>query len=429
MGIQYQSMNSTKKHSVLTSFLLHLHPRTVNEQALKYTRTFGLGGINVLLFLILVFTGVLLRFSYVPTPEDAYDSIVALQNNTLFGELLRNVHYWSAMFMVITTFLHLLRVFYSQSIYYERKKNWYYGLVLFVIVLAFNFTGYLLPWDQLSYWAVTIMTNIIEYLPFIGEWLANLIRGGEMVNEHTLLNFYTFHTAVLPTLFVVFVFLHFWLIRKAKGVTVADNSKKIMVNVNPALISKEIIVSLGLLAFVVLFALFFDAPLLEKANPMVSPNPSKAPWYFMGIQELLINLHPTIATLVIPVAFALFFIYVPKINIDNEKIGTWNYSKKGRKIIVLSVVFAVLLTSLLIVVLEYLLHLIQSEIPLFISTGIIPLLLYLLPAFGFLIYLKKGLKADKIEIIISIITAIFTSYIVMSIVGIWLRGEAMHLIF
>ena len=197
------------KHSIFINFLLHLHPRTVNEQALKFSRTFGLGGINALLFIILAFTGLLLRFNYLPTPESAYDSITSLQNNTIFGSLLRNIHHWSAMLMVITAFLHLLRMFYSQSVFYERKRNWHYGLILFFLVLSFNFTGYLLPWDQLSYWAVTIMTNIVEYIPLIGNYLSNNIRGGELVNENTLLNFYNFHTALLPILFIVFMTLHF----------------------------------------------------------------------------------------------------------------------------------------------------------------------------------------------------------------------------
>ncbi len=421
--------NDKIKHSVLTGFLLHLHPKKVNSEAIKYTRTFGLGGINILLFVILAFTGLLLRFSYMPTPERAYDSIVSFQNNTLFGSLIRNIHHWSAMFMVVTTFLHLLRIFYSQSVYYERKRNWYYGLILLLIVLAFNFTGYLLPWDQLSYWAVTIMTNIIEYLPFIGEWLANLIRGGEIVNENTLLNFYNFHTALLPILFTVFVVLHFWLIRKAKGVTTANNNAPKMVNVNPALISKEVIVALFTLAIVIFIGLFFNAPLLEKANPMVSPNPSKAPWYFLGFQELLINLHPIIATLIIPAALTFFFIYIPKVSIKKEKVGRWFYSEKGKRIIVYSVLFATGTTSLLILILEYWVHLNMLDIPLFISTGIIPLFMYLIPAGAFIFTFKKKLKADKIELILALATIIFTSYIVMSFVGIWLRGEAMHLIF
>ena len=421
--------NNKINRSVFVNFLLHLHPHAVNKQAIKFTRTFGLGGINALLFIILSITGILMRFSYVPTPEGAYNSIVSFQNNSLFGTLIRSIHHWSAMFMVVTAFLHLIRVFYSQSIFYRRKKTWYFGLILFVIVLAFNFTGYLLPWDQLSYWAVTIMTNIVEYLPLIGDGLANLIRGGETVNENTLLNFYTFHTALLPLLIIVFMMLHFWLIRKARGVTVADNNKQEMVTVYPDLVSREIIAALSLIAFIILFAIFFDAPLLEKANPMLSPNPSKAPWYFMGIQELLIHLHPFIATVVVPVALTIFFIYIPKIKIDNDKVGTWFYSEKGKSIIVLSVIFSIIITPFLIVVLEYWLHLNQLNMPLFISTGIIPLLLFLVPVVGFLFYLKTMKKADKVELVISITTIIFTSYIIMSFVGIWFRGEGMHLIF
>lgn len=418
-----------KKYSIITSFLLHLHPKKVNEQALKYTRTFGLGGINVLLFFILALTGLLIRFWYIPIPEEAYNSIISLQSNSLFGSLLRNVHHWAAMLMVITAFLHLLRVFYSTSIYHERRKNWYYGLILFVTVLAFNFTGYLLPWDQLSYWAVTIMTNIVEYLPFVGRGLANILRGGEFVNANTLLNFYNFHTAILPLIFVVFMLLHFWLIRKAKGVTIANVNDQKMVDVNPQLISKEIVVALFVIASILVFSIFIDAPLLEKANPMLSPNPSKAPWYFMGLQELLVNLHPILASLFTPLLLATYLFIIPKININKEKVGVWFYSAKGKKIVLLSSVFSVVLTLSIIIILEHVLHLNYLDIPLFISTGVIPFSMYLLPFIAFILYQRTILKADKLEIVVSITTIIFTSYIVMSIVGIYFRGEGMRLIF
>ncbi len=417
------------KNATITNFLTHLHPKTVNVQAVKFTRTFGLGGINALLFVILAFTGLLLRFSYVPTPDDAYNSILSLQNNSLFGSLLRNIHHWSALLMIVTAFLHLLRVFYSVSIYYERKKNWYYGLALFVLILAFNFTGYLLPWDQLSFWAVTIMTNIVEYIPFIGNGFANLIRGGETVNGNTLLNFYNFHTALFPLLFVLFMVIHFWLVRKAKGVTITDKSNGNNVNVNPYLINKEIITVLVLLVLIMLFSILFDAPLLEKANPLVSPNPSKAPWYFMGIQELLINLHPFFVSFIIPISVILFFILIAKLKTNKDKIGTWFYSKKGKSIIIISAIFASVLVMSLIFSFEYYINLSELEMPLYISTGIIPFLMYLIPIIAFIYYLKSIRKADKTELIIALFTIIFTSYLVMSFVGIWLRGDAMHLIF
>jgi len=417
------------KNAIIINFLMHLHPKTVNVQAIKFTRTFGLGGINALLFVILAVTGLLLRFSYVPTPTDAYNSILALQNNSIFGSLLRNIHHWSAMLMVVTAFLHLLRVFYTGSIYYERKKNWYYGLALFAVVLAFNFTGYLLPWDQLSFWAVTIMTNIVEYIPFIGNGFANIIRGGETVNGNTLLNFYNFHTALLPLLFVVFIVIHFWLVRKAKGVTVADNTNESTVKVNPDLISKEIITALVLLVSIILFSIFFDASLLEKANPLISPNPSKAPWYFMGIQELLINLHPIFVSFIIPILVITFFVLIAKSQINKDKIGTWFYSKEGKKTIIISAIFASVLVKSVIFSFEYFINLSELNIPLYISTGIIPFLMYLIPVSAFIFYLKSVRKADKIELILAIVTIIFTSYLVMSFVGIWLRGDAMHLIF
>ena len=423
-------MNKDKqKKSALLGFLMHLHPKMVNEQSLNYSRTFGLGGMSALLFFMLAFTGLLLRFSYVPTPENAYNSIVAMQSQSLFGNLIRNIHHWSAMLMIITVFLHLIRVFYSQSIYHERKRNWYYGLVLFAIVLAFNFTGYLLPWDQLSFWAVSIMTNIIEYIPFIGHGLANMIRGGETVTGSTLLNFYNFHTALFPLLFIGFMMLHFWLIRKAKGVTVANNEEMKMVNSNPELIYKEAVVALILIVSILLFSMFFDAPLLEKANPMISPNPSKAPWYFMGIQELLINLHPIMVSLIVPITLIGFFVLIPKVKIDKQKVGTWFYSKNGKQITFISSVFAALLSFALILILESSAHLNSMGLPLFVSTGIIPFALYIIPALAFLFYLSKVRKADSVELIIAVMSMILSSYLLMSFVGIFLRGEGMHLIF
>ena len=418
-----------KKQSTIGGFLMHLHPPKVDEQAIKYTRTFGLGGMNALLFVILAFTGILLRFSYIPTPDGAYDSIVALQTHSVLGRVLRNIHHWSAVLMVITSFLHLIRVFYSQSIYHERKRNWYYGLFLFSLVVAFNFTGYLMPWDQLSYWAVSIMTNILEYIPWIGLTLANLIRGGATVDGNTLLNFYNFHTALFPLLFVVFMVMHFWLIRKAKGVTVADKEQRKMVSVNPELVYKEIIVALILIVLILLTAMFFDAPLLEKANPLISPNPSKAPWYFMGVQELLINLHPLFVSFIVPISVFLFLFFVAKTKIAKEKVGVWFYSVNGKQITILSAIFAAILSFVLIVILEKNAHFNNLDLPLFIRTGIIPLLLYFVPSLGFIIYLKKVRKADKTEIQIGIMTMILSSYIIMSFIGIFLRGEGMHLIF
>ncbi len=420
-----------RKNTAIERFFLHIHPNIIDERAIKFTNTFGLGGINALLFVLLVISGMLLRFTYVPTPEGAYDSIIYLQSNILFGKLLRNIHYLSATLMVVVSFLHLIRVFYKQSLFFERSKNWVYGLLLMILVLFSNFTGYLLPWDQLAYWAVTIMTSMVEYIPGIGMPFANLFRGGDVVDGTTLINFYTLHTGLLPLLFVFFMSMHFWLVRKAKGVVVPKKDTPKMVKVYPSLVYKEILVALIVLATIFLLSIFIEAPLLDKASTTISPNPSKAPWYFMGVQELLLHIHPVFAVFVIPMALIILFFYFPYFKYAEVNVGVWFNSKNGQKLTIYSAMFAALLTILLIIISEYLIDINTwfSNIPALISTGLFPFLLFVLPASAFLYYWYKIKNSPIVELVISIVTIIIASYIVMMIVGIWFRGEGMNLTF
>ncbi|TRX66438.1 cytochrome b N-terminal domain-containing protein [Carboxylicivirga sp. M1479] len=422
-------MNKPGTQKAITKFLLHLHPPKVNAQSIKYTRTFGLGGIAALLFVLLFITGMLLRFVYVPSEKGAYDSILYLQQEVIFGQLLRNMHYWCGMLLVIVSFLHVIRVFYSQSIFNERRKNWLYGLLIMFLVIMSNFTGYLLPWDQLAYWAVTIMTNMLSYIPLIGDPLANLVRGGAEVNEGTLLRFYHFHTGLLPLLMVFLMSIHFWLVRKAKGVTVADSSKKEMVPTTPQLVYKEIVVALSLILILILFSMLIDAPLLEKANPLESPNPSKAPWYFMGFQELLLHMHPSFGIFIVPVIVTAFLIYIPFVKDLQVNVGVWFNTSVGKKVTIWSAIYSTVFTMLIIVSTEYLLKF-QSwmpDAPVLITTGLLPLLLYVLPTFGFILMMKKHLKAGKLELIIGLVSILLTGYLVMTVVGSLMRGEGMHL--
>jgi len=422
-------MSETGHQKAITKFLLHLHPIKVNAQAIKYTRTFGLGGIAALLFVLLFITGLLLRFAYIPSEKGAYDSILYLQDEVLFGQLLRNMHYWCGMLLVIVSFLHVIRVFYSQSIYFERRKNWLYGLLLMFLVIASNFTGYLLPWDQLAYWAVTIMTNMLSYIPIIGESLANLVRGGADVNEGTLLRFYHFHTGLLPLIMVFIMSIHFWLVRKAKGVTIADSSQKEMVRTNPELVYKEVVVALSLILALIFFSMLVDAPLLEKANPLISPNPSKAPWYFMGFQELLLHMHPGFGIFIIPILVTAFLIYIPYTKGTNINVGVWFNSLNGKQITIWSVIYSIVFTFALILNTEYILNFQawMPDVPVLITTGLFPLIIYVLPTYGFILFVKRKFKATKIELIISLVTILLSAYLVMTLVGSLMRGEGMHL--
>ena len=424
-------MKRTPKYSAITNFVLHLHPVKIDKRAIAFNRTFGLGGIAALLITLLFITGMLLKFVYIPSAGKAYESILMLQNEMLFGRLLRNFHYWSAMLLVIVSFLHLARVFYSQSLFRNRKKNWLYGLALMFFVVFSNFTGYLLPWDQLSYWAVTIMTNMLSYIPVIGGGLANLIRDGDMVNENTLLRFYHFHTGLLPIILIFFMSMHFWLVRKAGGIALPPKKDSEKTDTHPYLTSKEAVVALALICALFIFSIFADAPLLEKAKPMISPNPSKAPWYFMGFQELLMHVHPVFGSFIIPVGVIIFFIIIPYMDYPELNHGVWFHSEKGKEITLYSAVFSAIFTFAFIILNDivaaeksYLL----TWHP-FISTGIISTLLYLLPAGGFLLFLKKRKEACKSELIIAAVTIILGAYITMMLTGSLLRGENMQLIF
>jgi len=422
-------MNTAGHSKAITKLLLHLHPNKVDEQSIKFTRTFGLGGIAALLFVILFVTGMLLRFAYVPSVKGAYDSIVELQNNVLFGQLLRNLHYWSGMGLVLVSFLHVIRVFYSQSIYYERHKNWIYGLVLMFLVVFSNFTGYLLPWDQLAFWAVTIMTNMLSYIPFIGDGLADMVRGGNEVTEITLLRFYHFHTGLLPLLMVFLMSVHFWLVRKSKGVTVQNREERKMVPTHPNLLYNEIVVALAVIVILFVLSMLVNAPLQEKANPLISPNPSKAPWYFMGFQELLLHIHPGFGIFVIPLLVTAFLVYIPYMKYTELKVGVWFNSDKGKKLTLITFVYAVVLTLLVILTSEFFLDLRNwmPQVPVLISTGLLLLLLYLVPAAAYLYFIKSKYNAAKIDLEMALFTIIITAYIVMTIVGSLFRGEGMHL--
>jgi len=285
-----------KKTSFLHSVILMVHPEKVRASSLVFKRTFGLGGMALLLFILQAVTGILLRFVYEPTPTGAYDSILFIKAEVIFGNFVRNIHHWSGMLIVVVVFLHLLRVFYTQAYYPPRRFNWIAGIFLLALSILMNFTGYLLPWDQLSYWAVTVSTNMLEYVPLVGEWLKTAIRGGAEVSGPTLLIFYNLHTGVIPIILLTLLVFHFWKIRKAGGVIVPQekgNEDNKLVSSIPNLLEREVAVGLALLAFILFLSIFVNAPLLERADPAFSPNPVKAPWYFSGIQELL----PAVTTL------------------------------------------------------------------------------------------------------------------------------------
>jgi quinol-cytochrome oxidoreductase complex cytochrome b subunit len=200
-----------------TNIFFHLHPVKVSRRSLRANSTWGLGVIATTLFIILTLTGILIMFYYVPSTEMAYDTIIALQTKVLYGQLMRNMHRWAAHAMVLVVVLHMLRVFYTGAYKPPREFNWVMGVFLLLMTLGASFTGYLLPWDQLSFWAITVGTNIAGYAPLIGPEMRFILLGGFEVGQNALIRFYALHIMALPLLIAGGVSVHIWRVRKDGG--------------------------------------------------------------------------------------------------------------------------------------------------------------------------------------------------------------------
>lgn len=361
-----------------TNFFLHLHPVKVHRNSLKATFTFGLGLISFFLFFILVVTGILLMFYYVPSTTQAYDRMLDLRGTVAFGIFLRNMHRWSAHGMVAVVFLHMCRVFLTGSYKPPREFNWVLGVLLFLVTLFMSFTGYLLPWDQLAFWAITVGSSIAGYAPLVGKEVKFVLLGDSTVGQEALLRFYVLHVAVLPAVLSLLVAIHFWRIRKDGGLSrpeeedalPADGPAQVEVVSGPAvlmatspaaaaaaqpvlqkkhygiqglvrgpftkvgnvpdrsvfawpnLFMAELVVFLITVAGVLCVSLFFNAPLEEPVNVMHPPNPAKAPWYFLGLQEQ-VSYSAFWGGVGIPTIEVLLLLIVPYIDRKVVGVGRW----------------------------------------------------------------------------------------------------------
>jgi quinol-cytochrome oxidoreductase complex cytochrome b subunit len=196
------------------NFFLHIYPVKMRRKEMTFRYTWFLGVASVVLFGSLVVSGIYLMFFYVPSPASAYGNIQNIQTQVAFGQYMRNVHRWSAHLMVLVVAAHMARVFYRGSYKSPKEFNWVIGVILLVLTLLLSFTGYLLPWDQLAYWAVTVGASMAGFVPLIGETVKGMLIGGDTVGSATLLRFYVLHVAVLPTAVVILITIHLWRWRK-----------------------------------------------------------------------------------------------------------------------------------------------------------------------------------------------------------------------
>ena len=215
----YSDSPRNRSYVVMNNVLYHLHPVKVKRHGVKLSYTLCLGGLSFFLFILLTITGIFLMFYYTPSAETAYADIEALSTNVAFGSMVRNLHRWGAHLMVLSVFLHMSRVFYHGAYKPPREFNWVVGVVLLFLTLLLSFSGYLLPWDQLALWAVTVGTNMAGFVPVVGAQVKFALLAGVEVSAATLLRFYVLHVLALPFILVIFLAVHFWRVRKDGGIS------------------------------------------------------------------------------------------------------------------------------------------------------------------------------------------------------------------
>jgi len=295
--------------AIVANFLLHWFPARVRAASIAWTPSLWLGTVSWVLFVLLLLTGLPLMVFYVPSTREAYQSIKDIEHVVSFGWWFRAAHRVAAHLMVIAVTLHVARVFltgaYKNDAEREqhREWNWAIGIGLLAGTVLLSFTGYLLPWDQLAYWAVTVSMNIVGAVPVVGGVLRELVIGGRDVGQPALMRFYLLHIVALPIAVAALFGYHMWRIRKDGGLahgrqrmpgglpgpegrTAAQFSSG-TVDAIPSVIVRVAVVTLATWLAVTVLAMAIPSPLLGPANPLLTPNPAKAPWYFLWLQELV----------------------------------------------------------------------------------------------------------------------------------------------
>ena len=351
--------SSTLKRAlaIQQNVFLHLFSTKVRTRMLSFSATWYLGTLTLGTFLILVATGIPLMFYYHPSVPQAYADTKDLQFVVSSGLFLRNLHRWSAHAMVFLVFAHMFKVFYRGAYRTPREFNWVIGVILLLMTLLLSYTGYLLPWDQLAYWAITVGSNIASAVPVMGEKIHFLLLGGNAVNANALLRFYVLHCMILPADGDVLRGHPFladpqgWrpLLARQRtchaagecrqcrpecegGAIVMADSKDFIAGVDsnakksprrivfitrrtsaqvkaetedqlqtfPEVLFRAAVAVMSLAVVLVWIALMFNAPLEGLADPSHTPNPAKAPWYFLGLQEMLHYFPPVVAGVLVP---------------------------------------------------------------------------------------------------------------------------------
>ena len=377
---------------MFNNFFLHIQGTKTNINTLRPAYTLGLGLISLFLLFFTTISGILLMIYYNPSTGDAYNTVKDIKYVVFSGNLMRNIHKWAGEGMIIFVMLHMARVLFTGSYKKGREFNWLIGIMLLVLTFVLNLSGYMLPWDQLSYWALVIVSNIIQSPKEITDVLGitgyfdiggiskEFFLGGTTPGKETLIRVYFLHIMLLPLILFIFLGVHFWRIRKDGGLTkplisepgegekdralaanktyglmalargktpAVDYDTENTVLTWPNLLWAETAVFMLCLAGVVMYSFHIDAPLKELANPLIPENPAKAPWYFLGLQEM-VSYSAFMGGMVIPALAVLGLALIPYLDREQNHIGLWFSNRQGKIIALQSFLIGIaMLTGLL----------------------------------------------------------------------------------
>jgi ubiquinol-cytochrome c reductase cytochrome b subunit len=339
------------------SFWFHIKPRYYHQAATRFTYTFRLGLLSTFLCLVEAVTGVFLMLYYAPVPERAYGDIVALMSRVPFGQLMRDIHRLASDALVVVVVLHVARTFLTGSYKAPRRFTWVTGVILLMATLFMSFSGYLLPWDQLAYWAVTIGTSLADKIPpaALGNGLKLLLLGGPVVGASALLRFYMLHVVVVPVGVVILFAVHYFKVVRA-GISLPpgeetvgkDTARRVPADRRryyiPDILSDEIVfieAVILILLGVILLGIYRGAPLEGHADPLRTPLGASAPWYFLWLQGLLKLGNPTLMGAIVPALFVALMLILPYV--DRNPSRRWQ-DRRGAILLfgVICVIFAVL---------------------------------------------------------------------------------------
>ena len=335
------------------SFVHHLHPPTIPARQARFRYTLAAGGLALFLMLVLLITGILEMFYYIPTPDQAGSSIQTLTFLVPYGGLVRNLHYWAAQLLIVVMLVHLLRVIFTGSFLPPRRFNYLLGMGLLVLVVLLDFTGYVLRWDEGIRWALVAGTNLIKSIPLIGGGLYTILAGGSQPGPATLIRFYGWHIFGLTLAAGILVVWHAFRVRRDGGIAVPPPALRRDQDriTRYELVRREVLAMLLASVALLLLAVFAPAPLAQPiTGTSVVTGTARAPWFFLWVQELLRLGSPFLWGVVVPLVVLTAVTLIPYIfrGPSQTELGEWfpRHSRLARILFTLLLIAIALLSIL-----------------------------------------------------------------------------------